>query len=88
MRFYYDYEIIEFLLTNNDIFTDVDREELKNLPEEKVEDFHKKFGGKIENFYNLWNTQNQNCFEYGTGKMKIHPHDMSLELIGRAWEKL
>ena len=89
MRFFYDYEIIEFLLTNNDIFTDADREELKNLPEEKVEDFHKRFQKNICNLYDFWNVYNLNCFEFGgNGKVIKHPFELSLEIIGRAWEKL
>lgn len=87
-RFYYDHEIVEQLLNENQIFTNKDREELKNLPEENLDDFHERFGRQIRNFYSFYNVQNPNTFEYKTEKMIKQPFDLSFEIIVAAWEKL
>ena len=87
-RFYYDHEIVDQLLTKNEIFNDKDREELKSLPEDKLDKFHDKFGKKIRNLYSFYNVQNPNTFEYKTEKMIKHPTDLSFEIIVSVWKKM
>ena len=87
--FYHEEEIVQQLLTTNEVFSDKDRADLKKITEDDdMEKFHEKFGKQIRNFYNFWNVQNTLCFEYKTEKMIKQPSELSFDIIVSVWEKL
>ena len=89
MTVFYRYdEIVEQLLTTNEIFSDKDRTDLKKITDDDdMERFHEKFGKQIRNMYSLYNVQNPNTFNYD-GKMIKLPVDASFDIIVSVWEKL
>jgi len=88
-QFFYEEEIVEQLLTTNEVFSNKDREELKRITEnDDMDKFHDKFGKQIRSKYNLYNVQNPICFEFNTEKMIKDPKDASFDIIVRVWEKL
>ena len=87
-KFYYDYEIVEQLLTTNNILTDKDRASLKNMSEEDFNAFHEKFGKEVRNVYSLWNMSNPNTFEFKTEKMIKHPSDVSFDILEKVWQEI
>ena len=87
--FLYDHEIVEKLLTTNEVLNKKDREELRKVTDESgLKKFHDKFGKEIRNVYSLWNTHNPNTFEFKTEKMIKQPSEVSYEVIVKTWEKL
>ena len=88
-QFFYEEEIVEQLLTTNEVFSNKDREELKRITEnDDMDKFHDKFGKQIRNVYSLYNVQNPICFEFKTEKMIKSPLDASFDIIVKVWEKL
>lgn len=87
-QFFYQDQIVEQLLTTNEVFSSKDREELKRITEnDDMDRFHDKFGKQIRNMYSLYNVQNPNTFNYD-GKMIKLPVDASFDIIVSVWEEL
>ena len=87
-KFYYDHEIVELLLKEDNILSKKDKEKIKKSEESGLKKLHDEFGKLIRNEFSFWNTSNPNLFEYKTEKMIKQPSELSLEIITSVWKKL
>ena len=86
-KFYYDHEIVELLLTEDNILTKKDKDKIKNTEESCLKDLNDEFGKTIRNEFSLYHMQNPNTFSY-EGKMLFSPSEISFKIINELWIKL